>query len=393
MNREEFLLKPQEDIVSAVDASRSISIGIPNGDCFPEEEKRVALTPEAVKTLVERGIDIVVESGAGLGANYTDIDYSESGAIIAERNSVFSCDYIMKVAPFTDEEISLMRKNQVVFSYLNILQRNRESLLKMIERKVTAVAFEMIRDDDATLPIVESMSEISGIYSVLTAAEYMSNYLGGKGIMLGGITGVPPTEVVILGANTAGEFAAKTAIGLGSQVKVFDKSLSALRHFANAVGGCVQTSVFHQQILRKSLLSADVVIGAMNLDDLRPHYYVTEEMVKTMKRGAVIIDLSIDRGGCIETAECRSLAEPAYQRYGVIHFSAWNLQSRVARTASMALSNIITPMLLDIVEVKNIKDYLRGNQNFAQSVYMHNGTLTNETLATKFYLPSKELKV
>jgi alanine dehydrogenase len=235
------------------------------------------------------------------------------------------------------------------------------------------------------------MSEIAGITSLLIASEYLSNMHGGKGVMLGGITGVTPTEVVILGANTAGEYAARAAIGLGSTVKIFDNSLPRLRSFQNVLGQRLQTSVFHPQVLKKALKSADVLIGAIELEDLRPWYYITEDMVRNMKKGAVIIDLSIDRGGCIETTECRALKDPVYEKHGVIHFSAWNLPSRVARTASIALSNIFTPLLQSMADAGGITQLLKYDQGVRNGAYLYNGMLTNETLGQKFGIISKDL--
>jgi alanine dehydrogenase len=241
------------------------------------------------------------------------------------------------------------------------------------------------------MPVVESMSEISGITSILVASDYLSNHHGGKGVMLGGITGVTPTEVIILGANTAGEYAAKAALGLGSQVKIFDNSLQRLRRFETLMGQRLQTSVFHLQVLKKALKSADVIIGAIELEDLRPWYYITEEMVRSMKKGAVIVDLSIDRGGCIETTECRALGDPAYEKHGVVHFSAWNLPSRVARTASIAFSNIFAPLLQNMADTGGITQLLKNDSGVRNGVYLYNGILTNETLGQRFGILSKDL--
>ena len=262
---------------------------------------------------------------------------------------------------------------------------------KLIRKKVTAIAFEKIRDNNGVMPVVESMSEICGITSILVASEYLSNMHGGKGVMLGGITGVTPTEVVIIGANTAGEYAARAAIGLGSTVKIFDNSLHRLRRFQNLLGQRLQTSVFHPQVLKKALKSADVLIGAIELEDLRPWYYITEDMIRSMKKGAVVIDLSIDRGGCIETTECRALKDPVYEKHGVIHFSAWNLPSRVARTASIALSNIFTPLLQSMADAGGITQLLKYDQGVRNGAYLYNGMLTNETLGQKFGIISKDL--
>ncbi len=383
-------LMPKEEHLETAVRFRRISIGIPSD--IKDEEKRTALTPESVNLLVENDNEVIVQKGAGAGANYSDRDYSENGAIITDSPArVYSSDVVIKVAPFSEKDTDYLKGNQVVISYLNVLKLTEETLAKLIRKKVTAIAFEKIRDPDGTLPVVESMSEISGVTSVLLASDYLSNHHGGKGVMLGGITGVTPTEVIILGANTAGEYAAKAALGLGSQVKIFDNSLQRLRRFETLMGHRLQTSVFHPQVMKKALRSADVVIGAIELEDLRPWYYITEEMVKSMKKGAVIIDLSIDRGGCIETTECRALKDPVYEKHGVIHFSAWNLPSRVARTASIALSNIFAPLLKNMAESGGMTQILKTDTGLRSGVYLYNGILTNETLGQKFGILSKDL--
>lgn len=381
---------PKEEQLETAVRNRRISIGLPSDS--KDDEKRVALTPEAVNILIETDNEVIVQKGAGMGANFTDRDYSENGAIITDSLArVYGTDVVIKVAPFSEKETAFLKGNQVVLSYLNVLKLNEEILDKLIRKKVTAIAFEKIRDNNGVMPVVETMSEICGITSVLVASEYLSNMHGGKGVMLGGITGVTPTEVVILGANTAGESAARAAIGLGSTVRIFDDSLDRLRRFQNLLGQRLQTSVFHPQVLKKALKSADVLIGAIELEDLKPWYYVTEDMVRSMKKRAVIIDLSIDRGGCIETTECRAMHDPVYEKYGVIHFSAWNLPSRVARSASIALSNIIAPMLQNMADSGGITQLLKNNQGLRNGAYLYNGMLTNETLGQKFGIISKDL--
>jgi alanine dehydrogenase len=385
-------LMPKEEQLETAVRSRKITIGIPEDN--KEDEQRVALTPEAVNILVESENEVIVQKGAGAGTKYSDKDYSENGAIITDSPArVYESDVVIKVAPFTAREADYLKGNQVVISYLNVLKLTEETLAKLIRKKVTAIAFEKISDSNGIMPVVESMSEINGVSSVLIASDYLSNYHGGKGILLGGITGVTPTEVVILGANTAGEYAAKAALGLGSQVKIFDSSLQKLKKFESIVGQRLQTSVFHPQVLKKALKSADVLIGAMELDDLRPYYHVSEDMVRTMKKGAFIIDLSIDRGGCIETTECRALKDPVYEKYGVIHFSAWNLPSRVAKTASIALSNIFAPLLQNMADSGGITQFLKNDQGVRNGVYLYNGILTNETLGQKFGVLSKNLNL
>lgn len=381
---------PKEEQLETAVRNKKITIGIPSDK--KDDEKRVALTPESISLLVESGNEVIVQKGAGTGANYTDKDYSENGAVISDSPArVYAADAVIKVAPFSEKDAEYLRGDQVILSYLNVLKLSEETLNKLIKKKVTALAFEKIQDNNGEMPVVESMSEISGITSLLVASEYLSNMHGGKGVMLGGVTGVTPTEVVILGANTAGEYAARAAIGLGSTVRIFDSSLPRLRKFQNLLGQRLQTSLFHPQVLKKALISADVLIGAIELEDLRPWYYITEDMVRSMKKGAVVIDLSIDRGGCIETTECRAMKDPVYEKYGVTHFSAWNLPSRVARTASIALSNIFTPLLQSMADSGGITHLLKYNQGLRNGAYLYNGMLTNETLGQKFGIISKDL--
>jgi alanine dehydrogenase len=381
---------PKEEHLETAVKNRNISIGIPANN--NDDEKRVAVTPESVNLLVETGNEVVVQKGAGLGANYSDKDYAENGAVITDSPArVYSTDVVIKVAPFDEHETDYLKGNQIVMSFLNVLKLTEDTLGKLIRKKVTAIAFEKIKDNNGILPVMESMSEICGITSLLIASDYLSSHHGGKGVMLGGITGITPTEVVIIGANTAGECAARAAIGLGSEVMIFDSSLHRLRRFQNLIGQRLQTSVFHPQVLKKALKSADVLIGAIELEDLKPWYYITEDMIRMMKKGSVIIDLSIDRGGCIETTECRALRDPVYEKHGVIHFSAWNLPSRVPRTASIALSNIFIPILQNMADAGGMTQLLKNDTGLRNGAYLYNGILTNETLGQKFGILSKDL--
>ncbi|MBN1388775.1 MAG: alanine dehydrogenase [Bacteroidales bacterium] len=385
-------LMPQEELLETGLKKAKITIGIPRES--EENEKRVALTPEAVNILVEAGNKVYVQEGSGKGANYSDKDYSENGALITKTgDEVYKCDLIIKVAPFSKEEVDKLRERSTVFSFLKVLKQDKDTLTAMMRKNVTAIASERIRDKNDELPVVESMSEISGVTAVLIASEYLSNQHGGKGVMLGGISGVTPTEVVIIGAGTAGEYAARAALGLGAEVKIFDNSVHRLRKFQSILGQRLQTSVYHPQVLNKALKSADVLIGAIQIEDLRPWYHITEDMVKKMKRGSFIIDLSIDRGGCIETMECRDLKDPVYEKHGVIHFSAWNLPSRVARTASIALSNVFTPLIQEMADQGGLDAMLKSYTGLTYGVYIYKGILTNETLGQKFNLLSKDINL
>jgi len=385
-------LMPQEELLETGLKKKKVSIGIP---CESDDnEKRIPLTPEAVNILVEAGNQVYVQEGSGKGANYSDNDYSENGALITKTgDEVFNCDLIIKVAPFSPEEIKKLRDRSTVLSFLKVLKQDRSALTGMMQKNITAIAFERIRDRNDELPVVESMSEISGVTAVLIASEYLSNKYGGKGVMLGGISGVTPTEVVIIGAGTAGEYAARAALGLGAEVKIFDNSVHRLRKFQSLLGQRLQTSVYHPQVLHKALKSADVLIGAIQIEDLRPWYHITEDMVRKMKKGSFLIDLSLDRGGCIETIECRDLKDPVYEKHGVIHFAAWNLPSRVARTASIALSNVFTPLIQEMADQGGLDIMLKSNSGLTEGVYVYKGILTNETLGQKFNLLSKDINL
>jgi alanine dehydrogenase len=383
---------PREELIEKAVSRRQISIGIPHD--IHDDEKRVALTPEAVKILTDTGNEVFIQANAGLGAGFPDRDYSENGALIADTpQKVYECDTVIKIAPFTEKEAALLKGNQIVISFMNAATMGEDTLSALTRKRVTALAAERIKDNDGILPVVESMSEISGITSVLIASEYLSNTSGGKGVMLGGVTGVTPTEVVIIGANTAGEYAARAALGLGAIVRIFDSSVHRLRLFQDLLGQRLYTSTFHPQVLQKALKSADVLIGALSTEDLRPWFYVSEEMVRGMKRGSVIIDLSVDTGGCVETTEPRAIKDPIYEKHGVLHYSAWNLPSRVPKTASIALSNVFRPLMQDIADSGGITPMLKFNTGLRHGVYIYNGILTNEMLAQKFGLLSKDINL
>ncbi|MEZ4996610.1 MAG: alanine dehydrogenase [Bacteroidales bacterium] len=383
---------PREEMVEKAVGRRQMSIGMPHDTL--DDEKRIALTPEAVKILTDAGNEVFMENGAGHDSGFTDREYSDNGAVVADTSTkIYDCDIIIKIAPFTHKEASMLRGGQTVISFMNAATMSEETLSVLMRKRVTALASEKIKDSDGMLPVVESMSEISGITSVLLASEYLSSTSGGKGVMLGGVTGVTPTEVIIIGANTAGEYAARAALGLGAIVRVFDTSVHRLRNFQNLLGQRLYTSTFHPQVLQKALKSADVLIGALSTDILMPWFYVTEEMVQGMKRGSVIIDLSVDTGGCVETAEPRAIKDPIYEKHGVIHYSAWNLPSRVPKTASIALSNVFRPLMQEIADAGGITPMLKFNNGLRSGVYIYNGILTNEVLGQKFGILSKDINL
>jgi alanine dehydrogenase len=385
-------LMPQEETLEVGNKQKQLKIGIPSED--QQVESRVPLTPEAVEILTGHGHEVILEAGAGKAANYLDTDYSERGGIISEnRREVFGgCDILLKISPPTLEEIGMMKERQTLLSSFQVFTHKDEKYIRnLMQKKVTAIAFEMIQDEHKCFPAVRSMSAIAGTTSMLIAAEYLSNMRGGKGVMLGGVTGITPTEVVILGAGTVAEYAVRAAMGLGSEVKVFDHSVHRLRRLQNAVGMMIPTSIFHPKVILKALRSADVLIGAIRRDESQQSYFITEEMIKQMKKGSVVIDISIDRGGCIETSELRTQIDPVFVKHGVIHYCVPNIPSRVARTASIAISNVFAPLIVGMGEQGGEGKHLNENIGLRHGVYIYNGILTNETLGRRLGIPSKDI--
>jgi alanine dehydrogenase len=385
-------LMPQEEMLEVGNKQKSLKIGIPSEN--HQVESRVPLTPEAVEILTGYGHEVMLEAGAGNAANYLDTDYSERGGLICDRREeVFrESDIILKISPPSEEEIGWMKERQVLLSSFQVFTHCEEKYIRgLMKKKVTAIAFEKIQDEHNCFPAVRSMSAIAGTTCMLIAAEYLSNQRGGKGVMLGGVTGITPTEVVILGAGTVAEYAVRAAKGVGSEVKVFDHSIHRLRRLQSAVGELVPTSIFHPKVILKALRSADVVIGAIRMEKGQPEYFITEEMVKEMKKGSVIIDISIDRGGSIETSELRTQLDPVFVKHGVIHYCVPNIPSRVARTASIAISNVFAPLILGIGEMGTTGRQLKENVGLRKGVYIYNGILTNESIGQKLGISSKDI--
>ena len=388
LEKESFL--PQEEMLEVGRKKSSLFIGLPKEKAF--QENRIALVPDAVQLLVSRGNEIWVESGAGDNANFTDNEYSEAGAkIVYDTKKVYQADIIMKVEPPTLEEIEMMKGRQTLISALQITTQSKEYIEQLLIKKITALAFEYIHDESGLMPFMRSMSEIAGNTSLLIASEYLSNANSGKGLMLGGVAGVTPTEVVIIGAGTVGECAARAAMGLGASVKVFDNSLSKLRRLQNDVNTRVYTSIIQPKVLSKALRRADVVISALRSNDKRTPCVVSDEMVQAMKNGSVIVDVSIDQGGCVETSEVTNHANPVFTKHGVVHYCVPNIPSRVSRTASFALSNLLTPTILRIADEGGLENLLRRDAGLRHGVYLCHGILTNSMVGDWFEMPYKNI--
>ncbi len=383
-------LLPQEEMLEVGRRKKKLIIGIPKETS--RFENRVALTPQGVELLVANGHIVLFESGAGDKAHYFDHDFAESGAqIINNKKEVFKADIVLKVSALTDDEIDLLGDNQLVISLLNLYNQSRESLQRMVDRRLNAIAFELLKDDNSCYPVIRSMSEIEGIASVMIASEYLSKAQNGKGVLLGGVTGISPSELVILGAGTAGEYAAKAAIGLGASVKVFDNSYHSLRSLERNIGQRIFTSVLHPQALTKALQSADAVLGSLRYLQTGRSFMVTEEQVAQMKKGSIIIDLSMDQGGCFESSQCTDFDKPVFTKHGVIHHCVPNIASRVSRTSSIALSNIFAPILLRLGESGGIHHLIKEDVGLSHGMYLYKGILTNSYIGNHFNMPYKDI--
>ncbi len=385
-------LMPQEEMLEIGRRKSRLYIGIPREISF--QENRVALVPDAVALLVNNGHNVVVETNAGKMSNFQDHDYSEAGAqIVYCPEEVYKADIILKVAPPSPQEVEMMQQKQTLISALQLTVQPENFLKQLIAKRITAIAFDWIKDGDGIYSVIRSMGEIAGGTSILIAAEYLSNANNGQGAILGGISGISPTEVIILGAGTVGEFATRAALGLGASVKVFDNSVYKLRRLQSDIGSRVFTSVIQPRVLAKHLKTADVVIGAIRSQHGRTPCVVTEEMVSDMKVGSVIIDVSIDQGGCFETSEVTNHSKPVFRKHGVIHYCVPNIASRVSRTASYALSTIFAPILVNIGEEGGVENMLRRDEGVRNGVYIYNGSLTNKDLGEMFKLPYKDINL
>lgn len=384
-------LMPQEEKLEIRQEQKKLFIGLPKEVEY--QENRIALVPETVAMLVGQGHNIYVERDAGQSACFSDKEYSEAGARIVEnKKELYKAELILKIAPPGLEELELMYPSQTIISALHLAIRKRQYFEKIIQKRLQCVAFEYIKEQKTGIfPILRSMSEIAGNTAILVAAEYLSNINNGKGLMLGGVAGVKPTSVVILGAGTVGEFAVRSAMGLGAEVKVFDNSLEKLRNLQNNLNTRIYTSILQPKVLEKSLMRADVVIGALHYYDKNVPCIITENMVSQMKKNSIIIDLSIDRGGIFETSKLTSHSKPIFKKHDVIHYCVPNINSRVSRTASYALSNIFSTVLQNISINGGIKSHIKHDLGFRNGIYAFNGYISKTHIAEKYILPYKDL--
>jgi alanine dehydrogenase len=387
-----FQYETFEETLDVRPGQQPLWIGLPRETDF--QENRISLTPDAVAVLVNNGHRVVVEHRAGEGAHYSDKDYSEAGAqIVYDKKEVFAAAIIIKSAPVSEAETELLRPEQILISPIHLPVMKTEILEKMMEKRITALSFENMKDDSGHNPIVRSMSEIAGSAVMLIAGQYLSSFNQGKGVLLGGISGIPPTKVVIIGAGIVGEYAARTALAVGASVKIFDNNIYKLKRLQNNIGARLWTSVIEPKILAKQLKTCDVAVGALSSTSGRTPLVVTEEMVEMMRPGSVIVDVSIDRGGCFETSEVTSHEHPVVRKFDVIHYGVPNIPSGFARTASQAVSNVLMPLLLEISEEGGLEKLVWHKFNIRNGVYVFRGALTNFHLSQRFNLKYTDLNL
>jgi len=386
----EGALLPQEEMLEVKNRKNSLTIGIPR-EVSPNEN-RIALIPDAVKLLVSRGHRVIIETHAGDNAHFSDYEFVEAGAeVVADHAAPFATDIVLKIAPPDRAEIELLARQKTLFSVLQLPTRDKEYFLQLIAKRTTAIAFENIQDKTGALPLVRSMSEIIGNAAMLVAAEYLCHPVYGKGVMLGGFPGVTPSEVVIIGAGTVAEYAIRVANGMGAMVKVFDNSMYKLRTLQNNLGLRLYTSILEPILLEQALRTADVVIAAKHSPSGVSPCFISAEMIKKMKAGSVVIDVSIDQGGCFETSHPTTHLNPVYQQFGITHYCVPNIASKVPRTAAYSFSNFFAPLLLEIGEMGSLEHLLRFDSSVRKGVYVFNGKITNQQISNLFQLPFQHI--
>ena len=385
----EFLM-PQEEMLEIGRQKSNLTIGVPKETIL--NENRVALVPDGIALLIRHGHQVLIETGAGVAAHFLDHEYSESGGrIVYSPEEVFKSDIILKVSPVSSAEIDLLKPKQTLISALQMGIQKEEYFRELMNKKITALAFELIRDKSNAFPVIRAMSEIAGSTSIFLAADYLADPQYGRGKMFGGFTGIRPSEVVIIGAGTVGEYAAQSAIGLGALVKVFDNSVFHLRRLQNNLGMRIFTSILHPNVLLESLKTADVVIGAVHVKDGKTPCLISEDMIRQMKEGSILIDVSIDQGGCFETSHPTTHKNPVFKKHGVTHYCVPNIPSKVPHTASQSLNNIFGPIILDAGTEGGIENLLRIDWGVRQGVYIYNGTVTNSFISKYFNLPFQDI--
>ena len=383
-------LFPEECLIREIAGKPRLSIGIPKEN--PGIETRLALTPEGVSIVTEEGHSVYVQRGAGNPMSYSDLQFSEAGAfMVDDMAEVYGADMVLKITPPTLDELTLTHNRSTIFSMLQLSNMSKECIELIMQKKMNAIAYELIKDEQKAFPVVNSISEIEGNTAIAVISDLMSSERGGKGLLLGGVAGITPPEVLIIGASITGSVAARAAMALGAQVKVFDHDINKLRKIQHYLGTQIFTSVIHPAVLFRALASADAVIGNLRYINGSERFMVSEDLVKTMKKGAVIVDLSVDQGGCFETSECRTISNAVFVKHGITHYCVPNISARVGRTSSMALSNIFSHILLKIGHSGSVRQSIAESSGFRHGAYIFNGIMVNRLIGDYYNIPSNDI--
>ena len=356
-----------------------MKIGIPKE--IKNNENRVGLTPNGVSVLVDDGHDVLVETDAGMGSQFTDEDYKEAGATIVDSAAeAWNVALVIKVKEPQEEEFQYLTEDLILFTYLHLA--NEPELAKvLIDNKVTAIGYETVQLADNSLPLLTPMSEIAGRMSTQIGAQFLQTFYGGKGILLGGVPGVQKGKVTIIGGGVSGTEAAKIAVGLRADVIILDLDPQRLKELSEMFGNNVQTLISNKVNIAKSVKDSDLVIGAVLIPGASTPKLVTEEMIQSMDDGGVIIDIAIDQGGVFETSDrITTHDEPTYTKHGIIHYAVANIPGAVPRTSTMALSNV-TLQYIQALAKKGFKEACNDNQALAKGVNTTQGYMTYEAVA------------
>ncbi len=361
-----------------------MNIGIPKER--RDMECRVGLTPYGVGLLTKAGHTCYIEQGAGLGAGFPDSHYERVGGhIVYSGEEVYGrADMVLKAVRPTDEELDWLREGQILAGFLHLAAARRHKVEVLLERRITAIAYETIEENDGTLPVLRTMSEVAGRMAPQLAATFLQSDKGGRGVLLSGVPGIPPARVAIIGAGVLGTNAARMFLGLGADVFMLDRSLVRLREIDQEFKGRVTTMVAYPFNIARVARFAEVLIGAVLSPGARAPIVVTREMVRSMKKGAVILDFSIDQGGCVETSRPTTLRDPTFVEEGVVHFCVPNVPGAVPRTATHAFNNAVWPYLRRIAEV-GLDQAAEDFPCLARGIVTRNGEIVNQPLAAAYH--------
>ena len=377
-----------EKLSPCVGKRQRYTIGVPVE--IGHTEQRVGLSPQAVMILAEAGFSVFVEHNAGLKSGFTDTEYSDNGAFIVERDAVFDSEIIFKIAPPTMEEIGKMRKQTIVFSFAFTRTQPENYFANLIKKKITAVAYDNLRGKNGNLIIMDAIGKIVGNACPLIAGEYFS--LANDGYIIGSFGGIPPTEIVFLGATKVAETAAKIFMAMDASIKIFDCSLSRLNDIKQVLGHPVYTSTLYPETLKEAITKADLVIADYFYRE-KDEYLIDEELVKKMKKGSLIIDVGIAQGTKIETSHPTTLERPFYTKHKVTHYCVPNISARFPRTSSETISNILSPILLELAKGFSVDELMLINKSLRSGIYIYKGILTDNFVGTKYGMNAKKLDI